>query len=124
MEVIKTAIEGLLIIEPKVFKDSRGYFFESFSQREFEEKVCPINFVQDNESMSSYGGRDAARKGRGGGKPPEREKREREKIKQRVSRTLAVVLTRSLNFMALQRLLGLCLLLHCTQASSMRRQRT
>lgn len=55
MEVIKTAIEGLLIIEPKVFKDSRGYFFESFSQREFEEKVCPINFVQDNESMSSYG---------------------------------------------------------------------
>ncbi len=55
MEVIKTAIEGLLIIEPKVFKDARGYFFESFSQREFEEKVRPINFVQDNESMSSYG---------------------------------------------------------------------
>lgn len=55
MEVIKTDIEGLVIIEPKVFKDARGYFFESFSQREFEEKVCPINFVQDNESMSSYG---------------------------------------------------------------------
>ena len=55
MEVIKTAIEGLVIIEPKVFKDARGYFFESFSQREFEEKVRPINFVQDNESMSSYG---------------------------------------------------------------------
>ena len=55
MEVIKTAIEGLIIIEPKVFKDVRGYFFESFSQREFEQKVCPINFVQDNESMSSYG---------------------------------------------------------------------
>ena len=55
MEVIKTAIEGLVIIEPKVFKDERGYFFESFSQREFEEKVRPINFVQDNESMSSYG---------------------------------------------------------------------
>lgn len=55
MEVIKTAIEGLAIIEPKVFKDARGYFFESFSQREFEEKVRPINFVQDNESMSSYG---------------------------------------------------------------------
>lgn len=55
MEVIKTAIEGLVIIEPKVFKDSRGYFFESFSQREFEEKVRKINFVQDNESMSSYG---------------------------------------------------------------------
>jgi len=55
MEVIKTAIEGLVIIEPKVFKDARGYFFESFSQREFEEKVGPINFVQDNESLSSYG---------------------------------------------------------------------
>ncbi len=55
MEVIKTAIEGVVIIEPKVFKDTRGYFFESFSQREFEEKVRPINFVQDNESMSSYG---------------------------------------------------------------------
>lgn len=55
MEVIKTTIEGLVIIEPKVFKDARGYFFESFSQREFEEKVCKINFVQDNESMSSYG---------------------------------------------------------------------
>ena len=55
MEVIKTAIDGLVIIEPRVFKDARGYFFESFSQREFEEKVRPINFVQDNESMSSYG---------------------------------------------------------------------
>ena len=55
MEVIKTAIEGLVFIEPKVFKDARGYFFESFSQREFEEKVRKINFVQDNESMSSYG---------------------------------------------------------------------
>ena len=60
MEVIKTDIEGVLIIEPKVFGDKRGYFFESFSQREFNEKVAPIlghtiNFVQDNESMSSYG---------------------------------------------------------------------
>lgn len=55
MEVIKTAIEGVVIIEPRVFRDARGYFFESFSQREFEEKVRPINFVQDNESMSSYG---------------------------------------------------------------------
>lgn len=60
MEVIKTNIEGVLIIEPKVFGDARGYFFESFSQREFDEKVAPIfghtiNFVQDNESMSSYG---------------------------------------------------------------------
>lgn len=55
MEVIKTNIEGVVIIEPKVFKDARGYFFQSFSQREFEEKVRKINFVQDNESMSSYG---------------------------------------------------------------------
>ena len=55
MEVIRTVIDGLVIIEPKVFKDARGYFFESFSQREFEEKVRKINFVQDNESMSSYG---------------------------------------------------------------------
>ena len=55
MKVIKTPIEGVVIIEPKVFNDARGYFFESFSQREFEEKVHKINFVQDNESMSSYG---------------------------------------------------------------------
>ena len=60
MEIIKTSIDGVLIIEPRVFKDSRGYFFESFSQREFDVKVSPIlghsiNFVQDNESMSSYG---------------------------------------------------------------------
>ena len=55
MEIIKTDIEGLLVIEPKIFKDERGYFFESFSQREFEEKVGPVHFVQDNESMSSYG---------------------------------------------------------------------
>lgn len=55
MEVIQTKIDGVVIIEPRVFKDTRGYFFESFSQREFEEKVRKINFVQDNESMSSYG---------------------------------------------------------------------
>lgn len=55
MEVIKTNIEGVVIIEPRLFKDDRGYFFESFSQREFDEKVRPIKFVQDNESMSSYG---------------------------------------------------------------------
>ena len=60
MDVIKTNVDGVLIIEPKVFGDARGYFFESFSQREFDEKVAPIlgqtiNFVQDNESMSSYG---------------------------------------------------------------------
>lgn len=60
MEVIQTEINDVLIIEPRVFKDARGYFFESFSQREFDEKVTPIlghkvNFLQDNESMSSYG---------------------------------------------------------------------
>lgn len=55
MNVIKTAIDGVVIIEPRVFRDERGYFFESFSQREFDEKVRRINFVQDNESMSSYG---------------------------------------------------------------------
>ena len=56
MEVIKTAIEGVLIIEPKVFGDARGYFLESFNAKEFAEKTgLNINFVQDNESMSSYG---------------------------------------------------------------------
>ena len=55
MEILKTAIEGLLVIKPRVFEDARGYFFESFSQREFEEKVGKVVFVQDNESMSSYG---------------------------------------------------------------------
>ncbi len=55
MNVIPTSIEGLLIIEPRVFNDARGYFFESFSQREFDEKVGPITFVQDNESMSTRG---------------------------------------------------------------------
>lgn len=53
MEVIKTAIEGLVIIEPRLFKDDRGYFFESFNQKEFEEKVCKTTFVQDNESKST-----------------------------------------------------------------------
>lgn len=60
MEVLTTSISGVYIIEPKVFKDSRGYFFESFSQREFDEKISAllgqeIRFVQDNESMSSFG---------------------------------------------------------------------
>ena len=55
MNVIKTAIDGVLIIEPRIFEDARGYFFESFSQREFDEKVGRVNFVQDNESKSSYG---------------------------------------------------------------------
>lgn len=55
MEVKKTDIEGVVIIEPRIFKDERGYFYESFSQREFEEKVCKTVFVQDNQSKSSYG---------------------------------------------------------------------
>jgi len=55
VEIIKTAIEGVVIIEPRLFKDDRGYFFESFSQREFTEKVRKVDFVQDNESKSSYG---------------------------------------------------------------------
>jgi len=55
MKITTTAIEGVVILEPKVFGDERGYFFESFSQREFEEKVCKTTFVQDNESSSRYG---------------------------------------------------------------------
>lgn len=55
MEVIKTDIDGVVIIEPRIFRDDRGYFFESFSQRDFQEKVCNTVFVQDNESKSSYG---------------------------------------------------------------------
>lgn len=56
MNVIKTEIEGVVIIEPRIFEDARGYFFESFSAKEFAEKTgLNINFVQDNESMSSYG---------------------------------------------------------------------
>lgn len=48
MEVLKTLIEGVVIIEPRLFKDGRGCFFESFNQKEFEEKVCKTTFVQDN----------------------------------------------------------------------------
>ena len=55
MNVIKTDIEGVVIIEPRIFKDARGYFFESFSKREFDEKVCKVEFVQDNESCSTRG---------------------------------------------------------------------
>lgn len=53
MEVIKTAIEGIVIIESKIFGDACGNFFESFSQRDFEEKICKVSFVQDNESPFS-----------------------------------------------------------------------
>lgn len=55
MNIIETAIRGVVIIEPRLFKDDRGYFFESFNQKEFEEKVCKTTFVQDNESKSTYG---------------------------------------------------------------------
>lgn len=55
MNIIPTEIDGVLIIEPRIFQDSRGYFFESFNLREFEEKVGVIDFVQDNESKSCYG---------------------------------------------------------------------
>lgn len=55
MNVIQTPIEGLVIIEPRLFGDDRGYFFESFNQREFEREVGPVTFVQDNESKSCYG---------------------------------------------------------------------
>ena len=55
MKVIKTEIEGVLVIEPDVFGDNRGYFFESFNKKQFEEAVGHVNFVQDNESKSSYG---------------------------------------------------------------------
>ena len=55
MNVIKTKIEGVVIIEPRVFRDDRGYFFETFSQQRFNELVAPVTFVQDNESRSTYG---------------------------------------------------------------------
>lgn len=55
MNIIKTALEGVVIIEPRVFEDPRGYFFESFSERDFNTQVREVRFVQDNESMSSYG---------------------------------------------------------------------
>ena len=55
MEVLTTDIEGVYIIKPRVFGDARGYFFESYSKREFEEKVGKVDFVQDNESMSKKG---------------------------------------------------------------------
>lgn len=55
MEIVETSIAGVVSIEPRIFKDDRGYFFESFSQSTFAEKVCDTTFVQDNESKSSYG---------------------------------------------------------------------
>lgn len=55
MEVINTEIEGVVIVQPRIFLDSRGYFFESYSKREFDEKVRRVDFVQDNESCSTHG---------------------------------------------------------------------
>lgn len=55
MNIIKTGIEGVVIIEPRVFPDPRGYFFESYNRKAFEEVVGHVDFVQDNESRSSYG---------------------------------------------------------------------
>lgn len=55
MDVIKTDIDGVVIIKPRIFSDSRGYFFESYSKKEFDEKVRPVDFVQDNESCSTKG---------------------------------------------------------------------
>ncbi len=55
MIIIKTEIEGVVILEPRVFGDSRGYFSESYNRKEFEEAVGRVDFVQDNESKSSYG---------------------------------------------------------------------
>lgn len=53
--VVQTAINGLVVLKPRIFEDARGYFFESFSKRDLEELVGPVDFVQDNESLSSYG---------------------------------------------------------------------
>ena len=55
MEYIKTEIEGVFIIEPKVFNDTRGYFMEAWKQAEFNEHVGKVDFIQDNESKSSFG---------------------------------------------------------------------
>jgi dTDP-4-dehydrorhamnose 3,5-epimerase len=55
MEYIKTEIEGVYIIEPKVFNDARGYFMEAWKQQEFNEHVGKVDFIQDNESKSSFG---------------------------------------------------------------------
>jgi dTDP-4-dehydrorhamnose 3,5-epimerase len=55
MEYKETAIKGVYVIEPRVFNDERGYFFEAWKQAEFEANVGPVHFVQDNESMSSRG---------------------------------------------------------------------
>lgn len=55
MEYIKTEIEGVYILQPKVFEDARGYFFEAYKQEDFTKHIGNINFIQDNESKSSRG---------------------------------------------------------------------
>ena len=55
MEITETDIEGVFVIEPAVHADGRGYFYESYNKAEFDKKVCPVDFVQDNQSKSSYG---------------------------------------------------------------------
>ena len=55
MEIIKTNISGVVILEPKVFHDNRGFFMETFKEKEFREKVCDTIFIQENENKSSYG---------------------------------------------------------------------
>ena len=55
MNITKSAIEGVVIIEPRIFEDARGYFFESYNKKVFDAEVCPVEFVQDNESCSTYG---------------------------------------------------------------------
>lgn len=55
MKIIRTALEGVVIIEPRIFVDTRGYFFESFSHKKFADNVSDVNFVQDNESLSTHG---------------------------------------------------------------------
>lgn len=55
MQYIETDIKGVYVIEPRVFNDARGYFMEAWKQTEFEEHIGKVQFVQDNESMSSYG---------------------------------------------------------------------
>jgi dTDP-4-dehydrorhamnose 3,5-epimerase len=55
MKYVQTAIDGVWIIEPVVFEDARGYFMEAFKQQEFEENIGKVNFIQDNESKSSFG---------------------------------------------------------------------
>lgn len=55
MKVIQTEIAGVVVLEPRVFEDARGYFFESYSKKVFDAEVCPVDFVQDNESCSTRG---------------------------------------------------------------------